>query len=313
MVIHTITLNPVTDLIYLIDRFEKGTTFRCPEFLQVPAGKGINVSYILSCYEKPSVAHAIIGDDEAQSYQKALENRSITPVIKVAPIFTRKHCTLLEKSTGSVTHTQIHSQPVPPDDLNQFEENLFSALQPGDAAVFSGSMTKNADPGLYAQWIAQCHEMDVLPVFDSSGEPLRQGVRSSPWMLKSNEHEAEELMGEAIKNEDDIKHAAQWLQSEYKIAYVILSLGGRGIAAATEDHYYRLKVKIDAGKIIDSVGCGDAVAGGFLYAWLESKSEEEMFAYAIATATAAATVIGPGTVEPDRVEELLTHTEWEKD
>jgi 1-phosphofructokinase family hexose kinase len=305
MQVHTVTLNPVTDLIYLINSFEKGTTFRCGEFLQLPAGKGINVSYILSCYGVTSSAHAIVGNDEAQNYQSALENRSITARITTAPILTRKHCTLLEKSTRSVTHAQIHSQAISPDILNQFEDDLFSSCQRGDIAVFSGSLPKDTPTDTYAKWIKTCHENNILPVFDSSGDALREGVLSSPWMLKSNEHEAEELIGKPIESEEDIKRAAQYIQSEYNIPYVILSLGSRGLAALGNEIYYRLRMNIDPNRIIDSVGCGDAVAGGFLFAWMQKLTEEELFSYAITTATAAATVLGPGTIELNVVDELL--------
>lgn len=305
MQVHTVTLNPVTDLIYLINSFEKGTTFRCGEFMQVPAGKGINVSYILSCYGIASSAHAIIGDDEAQTYQHALESRNITARLTTAPILTRKHCTLLEESTRSVTHAQTHSQPIPQDILKRFEDDLFSSCTAGDIVVFSGSLPKDCPTNTYAGWIKQCHENKILPVFDSSGEALRLGVQSSPWMLKSNEHEAEELFGKPIKSEEDIQQAAKWIQSEYKIPYVILSLGSRGIAALGHEIYYRIRVNIDTDRIIDSVGCGDAVAGGFIYAWLQKLTEEELFTYAITTATAAATVLGPGKIELEVVDELL--------
>lgn len=42
--IHNVTLNPVIDLMYETDRFEKGATFRGDRFEQILAGKGINVS-----------------------------------------------------------------------------------------------------------------------------------------------------------------------------------------------------------------------------------------------------------------------------
>lgn len=305
MQVHTVTLNPVTDLIYLIDRFEKGTTFRCGTFLQVPAGKGINVSYILSCYGVTSSVHAILGNDEEQHYREALEQRNISAKLSVAPIQTRKHCTLLENSTRSVTHAQIHSQPVSLEILEQFETKLFSSCQSGDIAVFSGSLPKDTPTDTYAKWIKTCHERKILPVFDSSGDALRLGVESSPWMLKSNEHEAEELVGKPVDSEDAIQQAAKWIQSKYKIPYVILSLGSRGLAAAGKENYYRIRVNIDADRIIDSVGCGDAVAGGFLYAWLQKQPEPELFNYAITTATAAATVLGPGMMETSVVDELL--------
>lgn len=312
MNIHTVTLNPVVDLIYRIDRFEKGTTFRCSEFLQVPAGKGVNVSYILSCYGVSSTAHAMLGNDEAQHYQSALESRSIQANITTAPVQTRKHCTLLEQSTRSVTHAQIQSQPISSECLQQFEDRLFGSLDSGDIAVFSGSLPNGVESGLYSKWIQRCHDAGVLPVFDSSGDALRLGVKSSPWMLKANEHEAEELTGKPVYSEEEIKQTAQWIQNEYQIPYILLSLGSRGLAAACKDLYYRLRLSIEEEQVIDSVGCGDAVAGGFLYAWLKQKNDAELFVYAIATATAAATVLGPGTIHPTDVEELIQHVECDE-
>ena len=40
-------------------------------------------------------------------------------------------------------------------------------------------------------------------VLDAEGEPLRKGIEAEPWLVSPNQHEAEQLVGQELDDDDD--------------------------------------------------------------------------------------------------------------
>ena len=40
-------------------------------------------------------------------------------------------------------------------------------------------------------------------VLDAEGEPLRRGLEAEPWLVSPNQHEAEQLVGQELEDDDD--------------------------------------------------------------------------------------------------------------
>jgi 2-dehydro-3-deoxygluconokinase len=89
----------------------------------------------------------------------------------------------------------------------------------------------------------------------------------------------------------------------------IVKLGREGAVAATASEAIR-NTALDVPAVVDSVGAGDAFAGGFIAATLEGKPLEEALRAANACGAAAVTVVGDMGGLPDRqeLERLLAAT-----
>ncbi|MFB3787757.1 MAG: PfkB family carbohydrate kinase [bacterium] len=144
--IHTVTLNPVIDLIYETDRFEKGTTFRCDRYEQIPAGKGINVSYALSYLGEPSHAYLLIGEPELSLFGQACQERGIQFHPFAGPFPTRCHCTILERETGFVTHVQTKGMLAPVEAYEILRHVL-------EQQIFLRNITSKPRTKKYNYWI----------------------------------------------------------------------------------------------------------------------------------------------------------------
>ena len=64
--------------------------------------------------------------------------------------------------------------------------------------------------------------------------------------------------------------------------------------ASSKNGIWKLEIPMEEEEIVDTVGCGDVIAAGLAYSLSWKKHEEDMFAYSIACASAAAKHPGPG-------------------
>ncbi|MDX9752326.1 MAG: hexose kinase [bacterium] len=303
--IHTITFNPVVDLIYHVPHFQKGTTFRCADFQMVPAGKGINVSYALSCLEETSATYTILNEACFPLYQHACSQHGITFLPVTGPVMMRYHATLLDNGDRTVTHIQTKGEPVSPLLADRLIDTLINRLNPRDIVVISGSLPLGIDPSIYSVMIEECKDYQALVVLDASGEPLAKGVAARPFVVKINQSETEELVGFPLESLEAGAQAMMVLQSRHAVPILILTLGAGGMIAGTPQGIWHVSLPMAEEEVVDTVGCGDALAAGLAYGLARNKSEADLFRYAIACASAAARHAGPSHFQKTELPPLL--------
>ncbi|MBZ0258245.1 hypothetical protein K8I31_19420 [bacterium] len=104
--VFTVTLNPVVDLIYCVNQFEKGDTFRCNAFECVPAGKGLNVSTVLAALGVPSSAYMLLGEEDEHLYRRYCEKRNVDLVATTGP-FTVRLCDAIAPSLKTAAASRM--------------------------------------------------------------------------------------------------------------------------------------------------------------------------------------------------------------
>ncbi|MEW6237880.1 MAG: hexose kinase [Candidatus Omnitrophota bacterium] len=304
--IRTLTLNPVIDLIYSVDRFEKGSTFRCDDFLYLPAGKGINVTNALACMGESSCAYLPLGKDDVPLYIAACRQRPIELHYAAGDFRIRRHCTILERKTGSVTHAQTRGETMPPALMDELVEELVGGMEPEDIAILSGSVPPGVSPSIYAEIITRCQKKGARTILDASGPPLREGAAAQPFLLKINQNETEQLLGESMTEAADI---VREIHRRFGIPRIVISLGEKGAVAGGEEGIIRLRLPMDPSEVRDTVGCGDAMTGGIAWGMKRDLPWEEICRCGIAWASAAACCAGPAHLDPHCVEKMLDRVE----
>ena len=78
-----------------------------------------------------------------------------------------------------------------------------------DAVVLAGSLPRGVADGFYADAARELHRRNVRVVLDSDGEPLRLGLEAEPWLVSPNQHEAEQLVGQELNDEEDFVMALE--------------------------------------------------------------------------------------------------------
>ena len=121
--------------------------------------------------------------------------------------------------------------------------------------------------------------------------------------ITPNETETEALTGLPVRNEEEAKIAAKFL-NELGVKTPIITMGEQGAFL----HEYGLIPALRVGKVVETTGAGDAFNGGFAVALSEGKSALEAVKFGCAAASISVTRAGTAPAMPtrDEVEKILT-------
>jgi 1-phosphofructokinase len=183
--------------------------------------------------------------------------------------------------------------------LRKFREKLVD----WDIVVLAGSLPKGAPKDTYRTWADACGKAGAKVILDADGELLREGLKAAPYLIKPNNHELSELMGQTLKTPEELEQAARSLMEQYRITKVVVSMGGEGALYVNEDEtIYAEGIKVPVGS---TVGAGDSVVAALAFAESCGMSLEE--AVRLSTATGAANVMCSGTqaAEYETIRELI--------
>ena len=153
------------------------------------------------------------------------------------------------------------------------------------------------------------HELGVTTILNPApGLPLPPGIFANCDYVTPNESEAATLTGIPVANIADAERAADILLTK-GARNVVITLGAQG--ALVKNSRLRIHVPaIDAGRVVETTGAGDAFNGGFAIALSEGKDAVAATRFGCAVAGISVTRAGTAPSMPARaeVEALLART-----
>jgi fructose-1-phosphate kinase PfkB-like protein len=160
---------------------------------------------------------------------------------------------------------------------------------------------------LHARLIAAAREHDAFTILDcSTSEAFAAAVAEAPDLVAPNLAEAGRLLGTEIDlGRDDLEPGA--IAAEIRdrgAAAVWLSLGAEGSVFADAEGALRLTTPAPE-RLVNTVGCGDALIGGFAAALLAGRDPRSAIVLGVAAATQKLAHLHPGRVERAAVEALV--------
>ena len=292
--IYTVTLNPAVDLVLSLDALNPGEVNRTKTEHVVIGGKGINVSLLLKALGVESTALGFTAGFTGELIRTGVENAGVrTDFIELDDGFTRINVKL-----HAECETEINGSgpAIPEEKLVQFFAQL-ETLQRGDMLVVSGSVPKSLPADIYAQIAARVEKNGVRLVVDAAGDLLRAVLPYHPFLIKPNRDELAALFGEKPETDEAVLNLAKRLQ-DMGARHVLVSMAGDGALLRTEDGRC-YKAKAAKGTVVNSVGAGDSMVGGFL-AGLE-RGEDLPDALALGTAAGGATAFSVGIADREKI------------
>lgn len=292
--IYTVTLNPSIDYIMRLDDFQNGETNRAKVTELYAGGKGIMVSKLLHNLEMKSKNIGFLGGFTGDYIEKLLDEMGILHDFTKINGNNRINVKL---KMDSETEVNAPGPDISKGELEDFYEKL-SGID-GGIVSFSGSVAANMDKDIYIEMIKKLSS-NTRFTLDTTGDVLLKSLDYHPLLLKPNQAELEEIYGEKFNSKEEI---ISYIKSTMipKAEYVICSLGSDGaIFVNANNSFY---IPIVKGEVINSVGAGDSMVAGFIYAYLNEMSEEDMFKMAVASATA--TVFSYDMGEKDQINEIF--------
>lgn len=281
--IYTLTLNPAIDHVVRIENLEFGETNRMEEESISAGGKGINVSKILKNLNEDSVALGFIAGFTGKEIERLLKEEGLsTDFICIKNGFTRINTKIKSHKETEINGPGLIIQKEDTKDLlNKIDE-----IKDGDYLFLSGSIPSSMDNEFYAEIMRHLSSKNVTIAVDTTGEALKKTLEYSPKLIKPNLRELEEFFDIEIYENEEIEKYTKKLQ-EMGAKNIIISMGGDGAYFLSEQGD-SLFLKAPKGKVIDTVGSGDSMVAGFIYAIKHGYSYIEAFKFSVSCGSATA-------------------------
>lgn len=292
-VILTVTLNPAVDVTTVVDGFLLGKSHASCRQIVSAGGKGINVSRVLDRLGVPTLALGIGGGASGRWIVDLLNSEKIPNDFVGIGGEARTNLTVIDMKNDRHTRVLGVGPEVSRAEIGAFEKKYKQRLAQSCAVVLSGRTLYKAPDDLYARLIRLARKAGVAAVLDTSGEPLRQGIKAGPFMVKPNLEEAREVFGCRLETLTQGKNVLKDIH-QMGVAVAMLSMGKEGALASNGREV--LHVKPPSVEVRNDVGCGDALVAGFLYAYRRRMVFAGALRWAVAAGTANAMNMTPGLI-----------------
>ncbi len=302
MRIATLTLHPALDKSADVERMIPERKLRCSAPHYDAGGGGINVSKGIRRLGGQSTAVFPIGGNNGQRLLELLEKEAVaTAPVEIAGE-TRENFSVFETTTGHQYRFTLPGEPLSDAEAEACLDAV-RRLQP-DIVVASGSLPPGLPADYYARVAAEARRMGARLVLDTSGDALKAALEAGVFMLKPNIGELSRLVGVERLEMNQVDDAAMSLIHSGKCENVVVSLGPHGALLATRDGFVHV-----AAPIVDkrsTVGAGDSMVAGMVWALGQGKPPLEMAQVGVACGTAATMNVGTELFRAEDVWRLLS-------
>lgn len=290
----TVTANPAVDVTYTVEGIRLGESHRVPAPLYRAGGKGINVSRVAHQLGFRTLAVATCGGSAGDQFRRDLAASGMDHRLVPVTAQTRRTIALVDTVNRQ---TSIFNEAGPALAASEWQELAAAVVESLDGAgvlVGSGSLPANAPADFYPALVALAHHAGVPAVVDTSGPGIVAAAKAGADLLKPNNHELAEAMGET-----DLVSAA-WKLIGVGARLVLVSAGADGMLAfdaATPGSHW--SARLAAPLHGNPTGAGDAAVSAAAVALASGITDpEEILRRATAWSAAAVLMPGAGEISP---------------
>ncbi|WP_427016857.1 1-phosphofructokinase family hexose kinase [Pseudarthrobacter sp. P1] len=291
----TVTPNPAVDVTYWVDGVKLGSSHRVPAPLNRAGGKGINVSRVAHQQGYATLAIATVGGAAGEQFRADLAASGVPHRLVEVEAQTRRTIALVDTVNGETSIFNEAGHALAAASWRALAAAVVESLDGAGVLVGSGSLPENAPADFYPALVALAHNAGIPAVIDTSGEGILAAARAGADLLKPNNHELMEAVGET-----DLPTAARKLM-ELGARRVLVSVGEEGMLAfdaADPGHY--IQAKLPAPLAGNPTGAGDAaVSAAAAVLATGTGSLEDMLRAATAWSAAAVLMPGAGEISPE--------------
>jgi len=285
----TVTPNPAVDQTIEIDEdLESDTVQRSTDAQFDSGGNGINVSQFLRALDHETVATGIVGGFTGYFIEQDLKTYDVPTDFVEVEEPTRMNTTILPPGK------EYKLNQSGPEVEREAVDELIETLQNHDPSLINigGSLPPKMDAADVDR-IASAGDWDTA--LDVHGE-LMPELENTYEYCKPNREELTEATGIEIDTIDDCAEAARQLQG-MGFERVLASMGGDGAMLVTPDEtLYAPALDVD---VVDTVGAGDSMFTGALWAYARGWDDEKALRAGVATSAHLVQVKGPSIRDLD--------------
>ncbi len=301
----TLTVNPAIDRIVTVDRLVFEDRAYIQSTTEAAGGRGINAARVLTSLGANVIAITMSGPSEGgRRFEEALQQDAFGKEIVKIRQKIRTNLTISDRQGLSVKLNEL-GPTLSQADQNRASKAVEKLLPMASWIMLCGSLPPGMDAHFYTKLIKLASKHNVKTLLDTDGDALLHGLEAEPTLVKPNQSEAERLLNTPLITR------SQWIDAVHRIKglgakSVALSLGSRGIVAATDEGV--LEAVPPFVEAVCPIGAGDAAAAAIVWSLERGDSFNEALRWGVAAGTASSALPGINLANLEQTESLYRQT-----
>ena len=297
----TITFSPCVDKSFSIPELIPEKKLRTSIPKTEPGGGGINVARVLARLGTNAIALYPSGGYTGQALDELIAKEHIPAIPVKTRNETRENVIVLETSTNKQFRFTMPATSLSEKEIERLLESI-EHVKKLDFIVVSGSLPAGIAPNIFSR-IAIVGKKKAKLVVDTSGEGLKYAVDQGVYLIKPNISELAYLAGKEYLHTNDIVHHAKSIIKTKNCEIIVVSLNAAGAVLITKNA--TVAVTPPAVKVKSTVGAGDSMVAGMVFALSRGDDIETASQYGVACGTAATLNAGTELCHKKDVEVLF--------
>lgn len=300
-VITTLTINPSLDKSTHFTGLIPEKKIRCETPRYDAGGGGINVSKAISKLGGNSLCVFTSGGSSGALLEELVANQKIESYIIKTKNWTRENFIAFENVSKAQYRFGFPGNAF----FEGEKQKILSTISELNTSylVISGSLNEGLESDFYQKIIEIAKKSYIKVIVDTSGEALVKVLETGVYLIKPNIGELAKLIEVERLELPEVEQAAQHLIAKGSVEIVVVSLGAEGAILVTKDETHFVKAPLVEKK--STVGAGDSMVGGIVYALSQNKTFKEVIQFGVSCGTAATMNEGTQLFRKEDVEKLF--------
>lgn len=279
----TLTVNPSVDKSTHFSGLVAEQKIRCKEPQFDAGGGGINVSKAISRLRGSSLAVFTSGGPVGEMLKDLVAKEKVDFQTIETETATRENFIAVDDNTNSQYRFGFTGDVLSDSEVEKLLGTI-SNMKP-KYLVASGSLNEGLSSDFYQKVAEIAKETNSKLIVDTSGEALKKVLETGVYLIKPNVGELAKLVGVERLETEQVDEAAKEIIAKGGAEIVVVSLGPQGAILVTKDQCEFVPAPNVAKK--STVGAGDSMVGGIVWALSQNKSLKEVIRWGVACGSAA--------------------------
>ena len=279
----TLTVNPSVDKSTHFSGLIPEQKIRCKDPLFDAGGGGINVSKAIARLHGSSLAVFTAGGPVGEMLKDLVTKEKVAFEAIETETATRENFVAVDDNTNSQYRFGFSGDTLTDSEVEKIITTI-EKLKP-KFLVASGSLNDGLSSDFYQRIAKIAKASNSKLIVDTSGEALKKVLETGAYLIKPNVGELAKLIGVERLEMEEVKEAAKKIIAQGGAEMVAVSLGPQGAVLVTKDEYEYVPAPNVAKK--STVGAGDSMVGGMVWALSQNKSLKDVIRWGVACGSAA--------------------------
>ncbi|WP_233264616.1 1-phosphofructokinase family hexose kinase [Flavobacterium sp. I-STPA6A] len=297
----TLTINPSLDKSTHFTGLIAEQKIRCGKPRYDAGGGGINVSKAIAKLGGASKCIFTSGGSSGELLEELITKEGLQLELIRTKSWTRENFIAFDSETQSQYRFGFPGNELSPAEQDEILQKVKDLKT--DYLVISGSLNEGLATDFYQRIAQIAKASNIKVIVDTSGEPLEKVLETGVYLIKPNIGELAKLIGVDRLELPEVEKAAKQLIVNKSAEIIVVSLGADGAILVTQDETHFVQAPKVEKK--STVGAGDSMVGGMVWALSQNKTLKEVIQWGVACGSAATMNEGTQLFKVEDVMRLL--------